>query len=286
MSERSPPTRNMDCNEEFYDEIAPVIPRPKHMKVLVLGLPRTGTTSLCAALKVLGMNPYHFSEISRNKNNKHFQLWLKAVQAKYDGVGVPLKGGDFDHILWNYDAVTDDPCCLFVDELIATYPEAKVILTVRPREEWLRSMQQTILKILSWRSWPILCLLDHEFMGPYQALLNRTTSVLSQGHLPYTPSAYPALLDSFDKHNDNVRNAVPNERLLEFHPSQGWDALCNFLDMPIPEGKYPHLNYANDLMRLEHSLYWARWYWVAQRMAKRAGIVILVLLAALYLDRI
>lgn len=49
------------------------------------------------------MNPYHFSEISRNKNNKHFQLWLKAVQAKYDGLEEPFKGGDFDQILWNYD---------------------------------------------------------------------------------------------------------------------------------------------------------------------------------------
>lgn len=49
------------------------------------------------------MNPYHFSEISRNKNNKHFQLWLKAVQAKYDGLGEPFKGRDFDQILWNYD---------------------------------------------------------------------------------------------------------------------------------------------------------------------------------------
>lgn len=182
--------------------------------------------------------------------------------------------------------MTDDPCCLFVEELITAYPNAKVILTVRPREEWLRSMQQTILKILSWRSWPILCFLDREFMGPYQALLNRTTAVLSQGRLPYKPSAYPALLESFDKHNDNVRNAVPTERLLEFESSQGWDPLCKFLGLPVPDGKYPHLNHPRDLMRLEDSLYWARWYWVAQRMAKRAGVAVLVLLAALYLNSI
>lgn len=61
------------------------------------------TTALCAALKILGISSYHFSEISRNKNNKHFELWLEAVQAKYDGIGKPWKGEDFDRILWNYD---------------------------------------------------------------------------------------------------------------------------------------------------------------------------------------
>ena len=59
--------------------------------------------AICAALKVLGFRAYHFSEISRNKNNQHFQQWLKAVRAKYDGVGELFKGEDFDRILWNYD---------------------------------------------------------------------------------------------------------------------------------------------------------------------------------------
>lgn len=123
-------------------------------------------------------------------------------------------------------------------------------------------------------------------MGPYQALLNRTTAVLSQGRVPYKPSAYPALLESFDKHNEIVRNAVPTERLLEFESSQGWGPLCNLLDLPVPNGKYPHLNLARDLMRLEYSLYWARWYWVAQRLAQRAGVAVLALLVALYLNGI
>lgn len=59
--------------------------------------------AICAAFRILGLNPYHFNEVSRNNNNGHFQLWLKAVQAKYDGEGEPWKGPDFDRILWNYD---------------------------------------------------------------------------------------------------------------------------------------------------------------------------------------
>ncbi|PHH87044.1 hypothetical protein CDD83_9391 [Cordyceps sp. RAO-2017] len=45
-------------------------------------------------------------------------------------------------------AVTNDPCCLFVEELVAAHPGAKVILAVRPREEWPHSKQNFIPNIL------------------------------------------------------------------------------------------------------------------------------------------
>ncbi|KAK5988336.1 hypothetical protein PT974_12486 [Cladobotryum mycophilum] len=270
---------------EFYDETAPVMPRPKPMKVLVLSLPRTGTSSICAALRELGLNPYHFSEISKNNKNKHFETWLKAVRAKYDGVGEPFKGDDFDQLLWNYDAVSDDPCCLFVEELIAAYPDAKVILTTRESEAWLKSMRSFIIEILTWRSYDFLSLFDREFTAPYLALLNRTTRVLSKGQTPYKQSARPALLQSFDAHQELVRRVVPKERLLEFNPKQGWEPLCEFLDMPTPKGDFPHLNSTRDAIQLETELFWARWYWVAQRMGKRMGMIVAVG-TALWLSRV
>jgi hypothetical protein len=144
-------------------------------------------------------------------------------------------------------------------------------------------MQKHILEILSWKSLPILCLLDREFMGPYLALLNRTTSVLSQGYIPYKSSAYPALLESYDSHIENVRRVVPKENLLEFQPGQGWHPLCEFLGKPVQSGPYPHLNDAQDAMRKEYSLYWARWFWVAEATAKKACVAILVLIVALFM---
>lgn len=58
---------------------------------------------MCAALDVLGLRSYHWNEVIKNKNNGHLQLWLKAVQAKYDGLGEPFEGEDFDRLLWDYD---------------------------------------------------------------------------------------------------------------------------------------------------------------------------------------
>lgn len=58
---------------------------------------------MCAALDVLGLRSYHWNEVLKNKNNGHLQLWLKAVQSKYDGLGEPFEGEDFDRMLWDYD---------------------------------------------------------------------------------------------------------------------------------------------------------------------------------------
>lgn len=55
------------------------------------------------ALLKLGINSYHFAEVSRNRKNNHWQLWMQALQAKYDGLGKPFEGEDFDQMLWNYD---------------------------------------------------------------------------------------------------------------------------------------------------------------------------------------
>lgn len=90
--------------------------RPRPMKVLVLGLCRTGTSckfeirnfylftdqlALYVAQKELGMKPYHFRDIAFN--TEHMQLWLTAMRAKFDGVGKPFQGKDFDQMLAEYD---------------------------------------------------------------------------------------------------------------------------------------------------------------------------------------
>lgn len=49
----------------------------------------------------------------------------------------------------------------------------------------------------------------------------------------------PAL---YDKHNATVQKLVPPERFLKWGPQDGWEPLCKFLDLPVPEGPVPHIN--------------------------------------------
>ncbi|KAL8921023.1 MAG: hypothetical protein Q9208_005914 [Pyrenodesmia sp. 3 TL-2023] len=239
---------------------------------------------MCAALDVLGLRSYHWNEVLSHKNNGHLQLWLKALQAKFDGLGEPLEGNDFDRMLWDYDSVSDEPCCHFVEELIAAYPSAKVVLTTRTPESWLRSYQNSILEVLSWRkSCALLSYFDRDFIAPWWALLNRSTLILSQGMPAYQATAHPALLESFERHTDHVRRVVPSQRLLEFNPSQGWEPLCAFLEVPVPEVEFPHLNEPKSLVKIRKDMYWERWALVIREGAKRWTLLALALVAGLWL---
>ncbi|KAF5017667.1 hypothetical protein F66182_10382 [Fusarium sp. NRRL 66182] len=269
---------------EFYAKTEPVIPRPKPMKVLFLSFPRTGTTSTCAALKILGIRSYHFAEVLSNDANDHAQLWMQALRAKYDGVGKPFEREDFDRILWDYDSVSDEPCCLFVEELIAAYPEAKIVLTIRDRDAWLTSMRRSILTILSWRSWTVLAYFDG-FSDRYWTLLNYTTSVVSKGTPAFKQEADPALLESFDEHIDKVRRLAPKGRLLEWHASHGWKPLCAFLDLEVPTIDFPHLNEPTSLVDLRREMYRSRLAVIARKAAKTAAVVGLLLTGLHYTGR-
>ena len=50
-------------------------------------------------------------------------------------------------------------------------------------------------------------------------------------------------IEVFNRHNEQVRRDVPPDRLLVFDVREGWEPLCAFLGVPVPEGKpFPHVN--------------------------------------------
>jgi hypothetical protein len=92
--------------------------------------------ALTTALKVLGFhNAYHGLD-ALTINPRDCELWWKALQAKYEGKGKPFGPKEFDQLLGHCQAVSDVPAICFAEELIAAYPNAKVILTVRDANEW------------------------------------------------------------------------------------------------------------------------------------------------------
>lgn len=104
--------------------------RTKPLQVLGLGLPRSGTESLCIALRQLGYETYHGFTTYEKTPEDHllWKRWLEAKIAPAQGPATPLDipAKEFDRILGGYEAVTDSPCALFGQELIRAYPEAKV----------------------------------------------------------------------------------------------------------------------------------------------------------------
>ncbi|KAI1096424.1 hypothetical protein F5B19DRAFT_146074 [Rostrohypoxylon terebratum] len=194
------------------------------MKVLVLGMPRTGTQSLADALERLGISPvYHMREVGKNK---HQSLWIEALDAKFEDRGEPFNREKFDQILGSYEALSDYPAAIFPEELMAAYPEASVILSVRRSEdEWLASMKSTL-----WHAYTHAPSPNPSPMAPLSEKYHRhcwNNDLPNQG------------LAAYRAHNELVRRLVRNQgrKYLEYVPGDGWAPLCAFLG--VEEGMAP-----------------------------------------------
>src|SRR6266700_3885094 len=105
------------------------------MQVIGVGLGRTGTNSLKAAIESLGYAPcYHmFDLVEQPYRIKH---WQAAVNGR----------ADWDQTFGGYESVVDFPGAVFWREITAHYPAAKVILTVRSPQAWYESAVKTIFR--------------------------------------------------------------------------------------------------------------------------------------------
>ncbi len=166
--------------------------RSKPMRLLILGISRTGTSSLCIALNKFGYKTFHMHECLARPNH-FFPLWTEAIRAKYNGEGSPYGKAEFDKLLGEYDAVSDVPAVLFSPELLEAYPDAKVILTTRDPEKWVDSMRSSIWLAHSWWTFDLLT--------PFHALIRgwRTLDTLDWdafiNSAPGKPSIYPKRRD-------------------------------------------------------------------------------------------
>jgi hypothetical protein len=212
------------------------------MKVLILGLGRTGTASMRAAMKQLGyVDTYHMMNCSI-ENPPDALMWMDALAAKYDGKGKPFTRDDWDQLLGNAQAVCDWPAIAFAKELIEAYPEAKVVLTNRDVHSWHASTMKTVY----WRvTDPELRWLSHFDWAAsmYYPMLKKFFDGFFQGDFPGKGK------DVFLRHYDEVRSLVPKDRLLEYRVTDGWGPLCEFLDQPVPKGvSFPNVNDNSDFV--------------------------------------
>lgn len=188
------------------------------LKIIGAGLGRTGTASMKIALEKLGFGPcYHMSEVLARP--EHVQLWTEA------GNGNP----DFRRIFAEFQACVDFPACIYWRELMREFADAKVILSVRDPERWYRSTQETILGPRWWNF-----VLD----GPFGGMCEATIGKFLQGDV----HSHDHLIETFNRHIEEVEAGVPADKLLVFQARDGWAPLCAFLGVPVPDEPYPHVN--------------------------------------------
>ncbi|CAJ1364794.1 unnamed protein product [Effrenium voratum] len=217
----------------------PLLPETPKLQVIGAGWGRTGTNSVKLALEKLLDGPcYHMFECVKRPD---FQLWIDAYNGKkpeWDKIFTHKDGG-------TYKATLDYPACGMYRELMEAYPDAKVLLTVRDPEKWYDSVIDTIW---SWR-----CAEQNWSVRIFQAGRNFQT----QAQLFHKATMLPGVkrtdregsIQSFKAWVERVKSTVPPEKLLVFDVKEGWEPLCKFLNLPVPDEPFPNVNDRESLIK-------------------------------------
>ncbi|EJD54838.1 hypothetical protein AURDEDRAFT_52233 [Auricularia subglabra TFB-10046 SS5] len=226
--------------------------RPKsEMKVLALGLPRSGTASITQALTMLGYENVHHGLKFLDRQNDWIVL-SRAADATFPNLstytGVPFTRAQWDDLYGEHDAAAD-VSAFFGATLAKVYPEAKVLLVVRDFDSWFRSFDRGILSAL-WGPFhaPFVKYIE-PLAGSCTGIAARKMTLGLFGARNLN-EVYANARQAYDRHHRVIRETVPPEKLLVYRLGDGWEPLCKFLDKPpIPDAEFPRVNETADLKR-------------------------------------
>jgi tetratricopeptide (TPR) repeat protein len=192
-------------------------------KIFGIGLSRTGTTSLTKALEILGFDVLHY-----------YNPITKRV----------LDLEDF----YYFDGFTDSPVSFRFEELYTLFPNAKFIYTERNLVDWVKSSSD-LYKPLGFST-----------TKEMKTWFNQSKSEggkfdkLFQNYHPTYRLAYESLYAdyptwedayySYEKRVNKFFKNKPEEKLLKINipEGDGWDKICTFLNVSIPDAPFPHRN--------------------------------------------
>jgi hypothetical protein len=197
-------------------------------------MPRTGTLTQKMALEMLGLGPcYHMVDVLADLDQA--ALWDRALDGE----------GPWDELFAGYQSTVDWPGGYFYRELIDVYPDAKVLLSVREPSAWEASMRQTVWAVRHGESLIRLLSSAQAHVNPqWQGFINMIDRLVWEGRGTFasgheTPEE---LIATMERHNEEVKRNVPPERLLVWSAGEGWEPLCEFLEVDVPAEPLPHLN--------------------------------------------
>jgi hypothetical protein len=196
------------------------------MKIIGAGYGRTGTASLQQAFEHLGYPCYHMQEVMKAYDRGHIEQWDAALSSH---------DINWQKLFAGYEATVDFPACIFYRELMDAFPDALVVLSIRDPERWWNSYS----KLLGLVSKATLFNFVPMF-AKFSAMNTHLMDYVFGGSLgTLTKDDYIA---QYLRHIEEVKATVPEERLLVYSVTEGWEPLCQFLGHPVPARPFPHAN--------------------------------------------
>ena len=178
------------------------------MKIFGIGLSKTGTTSLAAALGILGY---------KTKDNPGIDHYAPG----------DLATSIDEALLAEYDAFTDTPIPCFYRELDERFPGSRFILTTREMEGWLNSCRKQFTQKLADKQ---NAAHNHLFLDLYGCTVYNE-KMFREGYEKFTRGV-----------KDYFRDRPHDLLVMDVAGGDGWKDLCSFLNEPVPDIPFPKAN--------------------------------------------
>ena len=210
------------------------------LKVIGAGFGRTGTLSLKLALERLGFDKcYHMMEMPLVPH--HIEQWRSAA------AGEKI---DWETLFVGYQAAVDWPSCNFWRQQLHVFPGAKVILARRDAQQWYASVMHTIW-LSSEQGRKDLARAENQgdAKSTGRDRIDMVYEVIWDGVFGLRMDEKEHVINCFERHNQDVIDSVPRDKLLVIEPGDGWAPLCEFLEVDVPEAAYPRINSKEDFQK-------------------------------------
>jgi hypothetical protein len=181
-------------------------------RVFCIGMNKTGTSTLNHCFEALKLTPIaspksYDREVRRQIDNfyKH-----KSYDAMLD---LAERFKSFEDRPWNMWTM--------YRHVHLRFPDSRFILTVRDPESWWRSTERWIT------------VTKPEVLARYQL------------HLRVHEPSKDSMIESYLRYNREVEayfKGTDKLLVMDIEKGDGWDKLCGFLSLPVPEREFPHAN--------------------------------------------
>jgi len=186
------------------------------------------------ALEQLGVGPcHHMDEVIANPETQ-LPHWLAAAK------GEPI---DWDTALKGYNSCVDWPTAAYWPQLAAHYPDAKILLTTRSAQSWYDSISNTIFKIMDDMANAAAAASPNPFGDMLKQMIQDNTF---DGNIS-DPEHCMAV---FNRNVQLVKDTFCGDKLFVYSIGDGWEGLCHWLDVPVPDTPFPRSNNQQEFFEL------------------------------------
>jgi hypothetical protein len=186
-------------------------------KIFCIGLNKTGTTTLHTAFQILGVSSVHW------KDENGIKIGPTIVNNFKEGNDI-LKG--LDHYTAFSDWGNGKSAVKIFKEFDKQYPGSKFILNTRSLDSWLLSREKHVIR-------------NQKLKEKYPNSDITWLKVERKEWTRFYQEYHDTVLQYFkDRKNELL--------VFDVTSGDGWEKLCSFLNLPIPNSPFPKANVAPD----------------------------------------